>query len=98
MSRYSIAPEARGEIVNICRYIAADNPAAARRFRAGLFEKFRLLASQPLLGEAREDLDANLRMLTIGNHVILYYPRRTGVDVIQVVHAARDVDALWRRR
>ena len=60
MSRYTISSLAEADIKSIYRYVAADN-VAARRLRATLVEKFRLLAAQPLLGEAREDLAENLR-------------------------------------
>ncbi len=97
MSGYSILPAARQDIKNICRYIAADNPAAANRFRQSLVTKFRLLAAQPLLGEARDDLSPAIRMLTVGNYVIFYRSGGVGVEVVQVVHAARDIEVLLRR-
>jgi toxin ParE1/3/4 len=95
MSRYRLFPAARQDIRDICRYIAADNPPAAVRFREGLRARFRLLASQPFMGEARDDLAPGLRMLTAGNYVILYRPMAGGVEIVQVVHGARDIGALW---
>ena len=95
MSRYRVVPAARQDIKSICRYIAADNPRAGVRFRDDLSAKFRLLASQPLLGEARDDLAPGVRLLTAGNYAILYRPTTTGVEIVQVVHGARDIGALW---
>lgn len=98
MSRYTIAPEARDDLRDVYRHIAKDNPNAAGRLRQLFFKKFRLLATQPLLGEAREDLAENLRMFTAGNYVILYRPTPSGIAVVQVVHSARDLVALWGKR
>lgn len=96
MSRYTISDQAREDIKGIYRYIAGDNAAAARRLRTAFIDKFRLLAGQPLLGEARNDLAANLRMLAADNYVVLYRPTDAGIDVVRIIHAARDLAALWR--
>lgn len=97
MNRYTISDRAREDIKSIYRYIASDNVAAARRLRAGFIDSFRLLAGQQLLGEARDDLAATLRMWTAGNYVILYRPSPNGIEVVRVVHAARDIAALHRK-
>ncbi len=96
MSRYTISDRAREDIKGIYRYIAGDNVAAARRLRAAFTDKFHLLAGQPLMGEARDDLAASLRIFAADNYVILYRPTGSGIDVVRVVHAARDLAALWR--
>jgi toxin ParE1/3/4 len=96
VSRYTLSPLARDDIKGICRYVAADNISASRRLRAILVDKFRLLAAQPLLGETRDDLAENLRMLTAGNYLILYRPAGHGIEVSRVIHAARDIAVLWR--
>lgn len=97
MSRYTISDHAREDIKSIYRYIAGDNVGAARRLRAVFLEKFRLLAGQPLLGEARDDLAPSLRIWPTGNYVVLYRPSPIGIEVVRVVHAARDIAALQRR-
>jgi len=55
-----------------------------------------MLAKQPLLGQLRSDLADDLRMFSVGNYVVLYYPTRNGVAVAQVVHGARDIARLWQ--
>lgn len=98
MSRYTLSPLARQDIKGICRYVAADNVPASRRLRGLLVDKFRLLAAQPLLGEARDDLAKNVRLLTAGNYLVLYRPASHGIEVSRVIHAARDIEILCRRR
>jgi toxin ParE1/3/4 len=61
-----------------------------------LYEKFVLLAGQPLLGRLRPELAPNLRNFPVGNHVIFYRPIDNGIEVARVLHGARDIDALFR--
>lgn len=95
MSRYKVAKEARQDLKEIYRHIFSANPSAAERLHDLFYDKFRILADNPLLGEKREDLAENLRMFTTGNYVILYRPAKNGVEIIQIVHSARDLPALW---
>ena len=98
MSRYVLAPEAREDLKSIYRYIARDNPPAAGRLRKVFLAKFRMLAQQPLMGQARDDLAQDLRMFPAGNYVILYRARSDGIDVVQVVHSAQDIGAVLRQK
>ena len=95
MSRYKIAKEARQDLKEIYRYIVSANPPAAGRLYDLFYDKFRMLAENPLLGEKREDLVENLRMFTAGNYIILYRLAKNSVEIIQIVHSARDLPALW---
>jgi hypothetical protein len=36
-------------------------------------------------------------MTAVGNYVILFRPAKRGVEIVQVVHAARDLRAVFRR-
>jgi toxin ParE1/3/4 len=70
-------------------------PSAADRFLDTLYERFLLLAGQPLLGQARSELALNLRSLPVGNYVIFYRPIDDGIEVVRVLHGARDIDAMF---
>jgi len=91
MKRYRLDADARVDLVSIHKYVARDNRVAADRLIHELKEKFRLLASQPLIGEERPELAANLRSFSAGNYVVIYRPMRTGIEVARVIHAARDI-------
>jgi toxin ParE1/3/4 len=97
MGRYTVASEARDDIRDIYRYVAERNRTAARRLRSMFFEKFRMLARHPLMGEARDDLAPGVRMFVAEKYVILYRPTSRGIAVVQVVHSARDIHAVMRR-
>jgi len=95
MSRYRIARVARTDLKEICHYIAQDKPSAARRLRKIFTKTFQLLAAQPLIGESCEEYGKNLRRLTEGNYVIFYRPAPGGIEVVRVIHGARDIDELF---
>jgi toxin ParE1/3/4 len=96
MGRYKLDTQVRDDLKRIYRYISRDKPSAAGHLRKTLFERFRLLASNPLIGEARDDLFPNVRMFPVGNYVILYRPMKGGIEVVQIVHSAQDIDALFQ--
>jgi toxin ParE1/3/4 len=100
MSRFTFARGVRADLRGIWRYIAVENhsPDAADRLIDRLFDVFALLAREPLLGEARDDLGLGVRGFVVGSYLVLYVPTKCGVRVVQVVPAARDLPAVFRRR
>ena len=80
------------DLKGIVRYIAADNPFAAREFRNDLYETFQLLARNPQIAPERPDLAPNLRYLPFGNYLIFYLPEEEGLVVIRVLHGARRIE------
>jgi len=83
------------DLVEIGRHIAEQNPAAADRWLDTIDEKCRRLAQMPELGRKRSDLAPELRGLPVGNYVIFYRPIRNGIEVIRVLHGARDLPPLF---
>ncbi len=100
MSRFVLAAEVVHDPDAIWDYIAIENssPLAAYRQIEALHEKFALLATQPLLGEAREDLGEGIRAFVVRPFVVLYRARVDHVEVIRVVHSARDIAGALRRQ
>lgn len=73
--------------------IAEDSLAAADRWVDELDEKFSLLALQPRMGRAREELAPGLRSFPFGRYVIFYNALDDGVDIVRLLHSARDLSA-----
>jgi toxin ParE1/3/4 len=44
---------------------------------------------------AREELAASLRSFPFGRYVIYYVPIEDGIDVVRVLHSARDIDTIF---
>ena len=86
------------DVNDIADYIRADNIDAAIRFITTVREAYDLLAEFPRAGplrQARSTRLAELRCWPLGgrfaNYLILYMERDFGVEILRVVHGARDV-------
>ena len=82
------------------KYIQRDSPEAAIRFLAAAETSFQLLATMPELGQRQEFGRAELAELRawqvrgFENYVIFYRPIERGIEVLRVLHAARDIAAI----
>jgi len=47
------------------------------------------------MGRSRDELSANVRSFLFGRYVIFYEPIAGGIDVVRVLHSARDIDAVF---
>ena len=94
MPRVTRRPLAEADILEIWDYIADDSLAAADRWVDRLDEQFRMLAAQPMMGRAREELAPGVRSFPFGRYVVFYTPLDDGIDVGRVLHGARDIDAV----
>lgn len=95
LTRVVYRPLARGDISDIWDFIAEDSVLQADSWVDSLDEKLQLLATQPLMGRVREELFENLRSHPFGRYVIFYMPLSDGVDIIRVIHSARDLDSIF---
>jgi toxin ParE1/3/4 len=80
---------AEDDLIEIWTYIARDNPAAADRLLDLLEGKSRMLAQNPKLGAARDDIATGVRHFPVGSYLILYRDIGDGVEVVRYVHGMR---------
>lgn len=92
MNRYRVSARAQADLSAVWDYVAQDSAAAADRLVATLVERFPTLALFPGIGRAREELAPALRCFPVGSYVIFYHPIEDGVEIIRVVHGARDLE------
>jgi toxin ParE1/3/4 len=95
MSRIIVSPQARTDLDEILAYISRDNPVAAGNFLAKIKGKFALLADKPAIGVTRGDLQAGLLGLPIGNYLIFYRRLSGSIEIVRVLHGARDIVGLF---
>ena len=95
MPQVTRRPLAQTDILEIWDYIADDNPAAADRWVDQLDAQFRLLSTQPKMGRAPNELAADVRSFPVGRYVVFYVPLDAGIDVVRVLHGARDIGAIF---
>ena len=98
MGRYVLAPEALQDLHDIWEFIALDNPDAASTLQEELFTAFEGLATMPGKGHKREDLtDQAVRFFKVRSYLIVYRADRTPIQIVAVLHAARDIPSLLMR-
>lgn len=95
MPQLTRRPLAETDILEIWDYIADDSLAAADRWVDHLDEQFRVLATQPMMGRARDELAPGVRSFPFGRYVVFYVPLADGIDVVRVLHGARDIHAVF---
>ena len=93
MARVTRRPQAEDDVLEIWDYIAEDSIVEADRWVDRLDEKLALWATQPMMGRARDELAHGIRSLAFGRYVVLFQPLPDGIDVVRVLHGARDIDA-----
>jgi len=91
VSKTSLAEE---DLEELWLTIALDNPPAADRVLDDIAAKSVLLSRSPLLGRARPELGHELRSFPVGRYIIFYVPQSEGIEIVRVLDAARDVDAI----
>jgi len=95
MKPFVLTPRAERDLNQIWDYIAADNLRAANRVLKALESAMRKLAQNPSLGHWREDLaDKRHRFHLVYSYLIVYRYESKPLQVIRVLHAARDVQNL----
>jgi len=91
---YRLRPQAEADIEAIALYIAEDNPPAASRWFTSIHQRCQQIGKMPGMGVARPDVRPNLRMLPVGNYLILYRQIDDGAEIVRVVHGARQWEDL----
>ena len=81
-------------------YIPERNTRAAYRFLDKVEETFGVLRRHPRIGSRRFDhIVAGLRAWPVSgfdSYIILYFVTGGGVQVVRIVHAARDLEGLLK--
>lgn len=89
--RLILAPAARADLKGIRRFIAQDNPAAARAFLADLTAKIAWIAQVDFTGSPRDHVSPGLRLFPYRQRCIYYRSFADRIVVLRVMHEAEDV-------
>jgi plasmid stabilization system protein ParE len=93
MAEYVLSPEALIDLQGIWDFI--DNPDAADRTINELYAAFEYLAEWPGSGHTRRDLTPSaVRFWPVGSYLVLYREKSIPLQIVTVVHGARDISAL----
>ncbi len=88
-------PRARVDLVEIWDYIADDSEAQADAFIDSIDRKLRILSEKPYLGRVRQELAENMRSFPVDRYVIFYIVIPNGIQIVRVLHGARDLDSMF---
>lgn len=88
-------PRALLDLAEIWSYIAEDSVTNADTFAARIDKSLRLLARRLGIGRIRAELYPDLRSFVIGKYVLFYLPLKNGIDVIRLLHGARDIQSVF---
>ena len=97
--RFVLTPEAAADLREILLGIAEGRPATAERLRVEFLYTFQQLGRSPGIGHYREDLlDRHFRFSTFYSWVICYAWEPKPIQIIAVVHGARQLAAFFSSR
>ena len=94
---HRLAPESVADLDGIWSYIARESGRVeyADRLIDLIVGRFLLLAEQPRLGRARDQLRAGLRSFLAEGYVIFYRIDHENVVILRVLHSRRDIEAVF---
>jgi toxin ParE1/3/4 len=97
--RYILSPEAKRDIEQIRDYYLEEAGAGvARHVLAQITQALRFLAASPGAGHRRDDLThENVRFWPVLSYLIAYDPAMRPIGVARVLHAGRDLEALFQK-
>ena len=92
-------PRALDDLKAIARYIAEDDPVAARAFAARLKDRAESVAQFPMRGRVMPEMGrADVRELIEGNYRIVYRVLDDACDVLTLFEGHKRFDGLKPRR
>jgi len=93
VARINWTAEAERWLEDIYRYVAEDDPRAASRLIAGIYERTKVLRDFPQSGYRYARSDEHVRILLYGHYRIAYFMTDDeNVDIIGVFHGAINID------
>jgi toxin ParE1/3/4 len=91
----NLRPKAEVDLLEIWDFIfQGSNIERADAFVDRILATCNTLETFPEMGKARANLAPKLRSITEGNYLIFYQPTSKGIDIVRVLHGARDLEAL----
>jgi toxin ParE1/3/4 len=90
--RFLLTPEVKSDLREILLDIAEDSADTAERVRSEIYTALQQLGKSPGIGHYREELlDRRYRFWSIYSYVVCYVWEKKPIQIIAVVHGARDL-------
>lgn len=100
MSEIQKRPLVIRDLIQIATYLAQDNLDASDRFLGAVEETFKQLAQMPQIGKLSDFSHPSLvdvrqqAVKGFRKYLVFYRPMEKGVEILRIIHGARDVEAL----
>ena len=89
---FVLTPTAKADLRDILLDLAEDSPDAAHSLRERLFDGFQTLGRSPGIGHYHDELlSRTYRFWNLYPYVIVYAWEASPIQVISIVHGARDL-------
>jgi toxin ParE1/3/4 len=98
MATIQRTPESRVDYLEIFVFVGEQNLPAAERLIEIFDQKLELLADMPGLGPARPELGKGIRSFPVGNYIIFYRAVDGGIELLRVLHGARNIRKIFRKK
>ncbi len=95
MTHVRFTEPASQDLEEIYDYIALDNIEAAERLIDRLKKRWTAASENPGIGRKRDQWLPELRSVREGNYLILYRQIEVGVEIVRILHGARDIESLF---
>lgn len=100
MSRVVWTPAAEQDLEGIFLYVGRErhSPRAAAELVREIAAKAATYAEQPMLAEVRLEFGPAVRVFAVGPYVVFYRPAAVGIEVLRVIHGAREFARVFRQQ
>ena len=79
----------------IYEFVSQVNLSSAGNLIEQFTKTYRALADMPRMGRLRADIAPGLRSVPVGSYILFYREVDDGVQIVRVIHGARDIAALF---
>jgi toxin ParE1/3/4 len=94
MSRVVYSDIAKADLREIWDHVSDDSQFQADRLIERFRSKLEHLAKWNTLGRPRPEMARNCRSYPFGKYCFFFRPIDNGIEVIRVIHSARDLDQI----
>jgi len=95
VAKVRIRPGARADLLEVWSHIAEDSIANADAFSDQMDEVIAMPGRMPKAGRLRDEFGTGIRSFGCGSYLIVYREDQLGVDILRVLHGARDIETLF---
>ena len=94
MARVVYSNVAKADLREIWDYVSDDSQLQADRLIERIRSKLEHLAKWNTLGRPRPEIARNCRSYPFGKYCFFFRPIDDGIEIIRVIHSARDLDQI----